>query len=102
MKLLCFAILVCLTIAQNAGTQKQEYHIPFPYSECTKSAGCKTSQGSITLDENWRWMHNVNGYDNCFTGTEWNRNYCPDPQSCTRNCAIDGVPPEDWRNPYGI
>jgi len=46
-------------------------------------------------------VHNVGGYQNCFTGVDWDRNFCPDPASCTRNCAIDGVPAADWSNPYG-
>ena len=41
--------LVGLTLAQNPGTQKAEYHIPFPYSECDKS-GCQSKDGGVTLD----------------------------------------------------
>ena len=46
-------------------------------------------------------MHNVGGYQNCFSGLDWDRSLCPDPASCTRNCAIDGVPASDWGIPYG-
>jgi len=92
MKICLISLLVIGLVAQNIGTQKREYHIPMGYSECT-SSGCSSKQGEITLDENWRWIHNVGGYQNCFTGVEWDRNFCPDPASCTRNCAIDGVPP---------
>lgn len=92
--------LICLTVSQNIGTQKSEYHIPYPWEECTES-GCQTKRGSITLDSNWRWVHANSGYTNCFTGVEWDRTYCPDPQTCTRNCAVDGVPYQDWANPYG-
>ena len=102
MKIFCCLLLISLALSQNAGTQKQEYHIPFPYNECSKSGGCQRKEGSVTLDSNWRWLHNTAGYDNCFTGTEWNRQYCPDAQTCTRNCAVDGVPASDWANPYGI
>lgn len=101
MRKILLALLLTVVFAQNIGTQKQEYHIPFPYSECTGS-GCTTKSGGITLDENWRWVHNNEGYTNCFTGTEWDRTLCPDPQTCTRNCAIDGVPSGDWINPYGV
>lgn len=94
------AFLLALAIAQNIGTQKEEYHIPFPYTDCDKS-GCQTKNGEITLDENWRWIHNVGGYSNCFTGVDWDKSFCPDPASCTRNCAVDGVPAGDWSNPYG-
>ena len=100
MKTYLIACLLALAFTQNIGTQKQEFHIPYPYTECTTS-GCQTKNGEVTLDENWRWIHNVGGYSNCFTGVEWDKNYCPDPASCTRNCAVDGVPREDWANPYG-
>lgn len=93
-------MIFSLAQAQNAGNQKDEYHIPFPYKECQKS-GCQEKQGGVTLDSNWRWTHVTSGYENCFTGTEWNKQFCPDPQTCTKNCAIDGVPSNDWSNPYG-
>lgn len=32
MKIVCLVILIAIAIAQNAGNQKSEYHIPFPYS----------------------------------------------------------------------
>ena len=98
--IVAIALLGTMTLCQNAGNQKQEFHIPFPWQECTKS-GCQKQEGSVTLDANWRWTHSISGYDNCFTGTEWSRQYCPDAQTCTRNCAIDGVPSADWSNPYG-
>ncbi len=46
----------------------------------------------MTLDANWRWTHDKNGYQNCYSGTEWDKNLCPDPITCSKNCAIDGVP----------
>jgi cellulose 1,4-beta-cellobiosidase len=67
MKIYLVACILALALAQNVGTQKQEYHIPVPFTECDAS-GCQTKHGEITLDENWRWVHNVGGYDNCFTG----------------------------------
>lgn len=100
MKTYLLALLLALAAAQNIGTQKQEYHIPFPYTDCDQN-GCQTKNGEITLDENWRWIHNNEGYTNCFSGTEWSSQYCPDPATCTRNCAVDGVPQGDWANPYG-
>ena len=102
MKIFCLVALtlIWITVCQNAGTQKQEFHIPFPWKECTKS-GCQERQASVTIDSNWRWTHSVSGYDNCFTGVEWDKRYCPDAQTCSKNCAIDGVPAADWKNPYG-
>lgn len=98
--LFVFALAVC-SFSQNIGHEKQEYHIPVIFSECS-SSGCNPHLGGVTLDANWRWVHATSGYTNCFTGTEWDRNYCPDPVTCTKNCAVDGVPQQDWNNPYGI
>ena len=100
MKAYLALFLLSLAVAQNVGTQKAEYHLPYPWSKCDQS-GCQTVRGSVTLDTNWRWVHVTSNYTNCFSGVDWDRQYCPDPQTCTRNCAVDGVPVQDWSNPYG-
>jgi len=71
--------------------------------KCTKSGGCQSSQKEVTLDANWRWLHKTGGYDtNCYEGNKWNKSVCPDPETCSRNCGLDGVPQDEWNNPYGI
>ena len=84
---------------QQAGNQKPENHPPLPIQTCTKSGGCQTVQKNVVIDANWRWLHNTGGYTNCYTGTNWNTNYCPDGPTCARNCALDGA---DYPNDYGI
>lgn len=60
--MLCLSLfLISFVLAQNFGTQKTEYHLPFAYSECT-SSGCQAKQGGVTLDANWRWVHVTTGY----------------------------------------
>lgn len=54
------------------------------------------------MDSNWRWTHNTGGYTNCYDGNHWNTQFCPDPTTCSKNCALDGVPWGDWKAPYGI
>lgn len=71
-------------------------------SMCTKSGGCVKQQKSITLDANWRWLHNTGGYTNCYTGASWDPRECPDAETCAKKCALDGVPQEDWKGTYGI
>lgn len=65
-------------------------------SMCTKSGGCQKQQKSVTLDANWRWVHDKNGYKNCYTGNSWDNGECPDDKTCAQNCALDGVPQGDW------
>jgi cellulose 1,4-beta-cellobiosidase len=96
-------ILIALTIlgtvvAQQIGTQTAEKHPALTTTTCSKS-GCQTQDSSIVLDSNWRWVHNVGGYDNCYTGDEWNSQHCPDPVTCAKNCALDGA---DYPGTYGI
>lgn len=52
------------------------------------------------MDANWRWTHGINGYQNCYTGTSWDHNFCPDSVTCAQRCALEGIPSEDWRNTY--
>lgn len=101
MKAALICIFVVVGFGQNIGTYSQEYHIPVSYQTCNSTI-CTTQQGGVTLDENWRWIHQVGSATNCFTGASWNSALCPDPATCTNNCAIDGVPTSQWSSTYGI
>ncbi|EOA87017.1 glycoside hydrolase family 7 protein [Exserohilum turcica Et28A] len=87
--------------AQQVGTSTAEVHPKLTWQTCTGTGGnsCSNKSGSIVLDSNWRWAHNVGGYTNCYTGNTWNTQYCADGASCTKNCAIDGA---DYSGTYGI
>ena len=93
-----FASLLVGARAQQAGTLTTETHPPLTVSQCTAS-GCTTSQQSIVIDANWRWLHTVTGYTNCYTGNTWNATICPDGATCAKNCALDGA---DYSSTYGI
>jgi len=54
------------------------------------------------MDANWRWLHNTGGYTNCYTGASWDNSECPDADTCAKNCAVDGVPQDEWKNTYGV
>ena len=84
---------------QQPGNQKPEVHPPLSMQTCTRSGGCETQQKSVVLDANWRWLHTVTGYTNCYTGTTWDKSLCPDGKTCAANCALDGA---DYVNTYGV
>lgn len=84
--------------AQQAGTQTTETHPSLTVSECTAS-GCTTSDQSIVIDANWRWVHTIDGYTNCYTGNEWDETICTDGETCAANCALDGA---EYEATYGI
>lgn len=86
--------------AQQAGKAKEEEHLPLTLSECTHE-GCVAQSTSVTLDGNWRWTHKTDGYQNCYTGSSWDKTACDTPGDCAKNCALEGVPTADWQNTYG-
>jgi len=92
--------ILCVS-AQQKGTQKTNVNLPMTTQTCTAS-GCTDNSNKVTLDGNWRWTHKVGTSTNCYTGNSWDKTICPDPETCTQNCALDGVPESDWVAPYGI
>ncbi|KAH9474640.1 Exoglucanase [Psilocybe cubensis] len=89
-----------VAIAQQVGTYTAEVHPKLPFQRCTKNGGCVTeTNGQVVLDANWRWVHDKNGYTNCYTGNSWNATLCPDGKTCAANCAVDGA---DYQGTYGI
>ena len=82
--------LVALVAAQQVGTQTAETHPQITWKKCTAPNSCTTVQGEVTIDANWRWLHDKNGYTNCYTGNKWNETICTDAKTCAANCALDG------------
>lgn len=87
--------------AQQAGTLKPEQHLPLPIQKCVKGS-CVAERAEVTMDANWRWIHGVTGYSNCYTGNSWDKTLCPDPVACAKNCALDGVNEQSFRDTYGV
>lgn len=86
-------------LSQQIGTQAPENHPKIEYSTCTVSGGCTGKNGEVVIDANWRWLHSTQGTQNCYTGNSWDKNLCPDVETCSKNCAIDGA---DYSGTYGI
>uniref|UniRef100_A0A6B2L439 cellulose 1,4-beta-cellobiosidase (non-reducing end) n=1 Tax=Arcella intermedia TaxID=1963864 RepID=A0A6B2L439_9EUKA len=93
-----FVVCFAWAYAQNVGTLTAENHPPLTWSQCT-SSGCQPVSGAVVMDANWRWTHSTSSATNCYTGNTWDQALCPDPQTCTRNCAIDGA---DYAGTYGV
>jgi len=94
--------LAASALAQKKGTQTQETHLPMTVQTCSAPGSCTQESTTVVLDSNWRWTHDVNGYENCYDGNDWVDTYCPDSATCTQNCAIDGVDSATWSGNYGI
>jgi len=91
-----------LNLAQQAGTLETEQKPTITLRECTIAGGCTSRQAKLTLDANWRWVHETTGYQNCYTGDSWDKGKCSDPATCAANCALEGVSKEKYEKTYGI
>ncbi|GMF50076.1 unnamed protein product [Phytophthora fragariaefolia] len=101
-----FALLVAVVTmavfqvpAQQAGTSTPEVHPTLVSKQCSKAGGCTAEATSIVLDSNWRWLHQVGDYKNCYNGNQWDATLCSSPQACAQNCALEGA---DYQGTYGI
>ncbi|KAG5635323.1 Exoglucanase [Sphagnurus paluster] len=90
---------LAIVSAQQVGTNTAENHPKLSWQKCTKSGCVAQGSASITLDANWRWVHNIGGYNNCYTGQTWDKTLCPDGKTCVNNCALEGA---DYAGTYGI
>jgi len=95
-------LLPSCSVAQQAGTFETEQKPTITLKECTLAGGCTSKQAKLTLDANWRWVHETNGYQNCYTGDKWDTGRCSDPAQCAKNCALEGVSKNKYENTYGI
>jgi len=95
--------VLSVVYSQNAGHQTQNQFVSMTIEKCSKSNGCTPeSQGSVTIDSNWRWTHKEGSATNCYTGNKWDSTLCPDWQTCTKNCGVDGVDAQTWQGTYGV
>ena len=44
---------------QKKGTNTREQTLEMSFEKCTKNGGCIQQRGGVTIDGNWRWLHNV-------------------------------------------
>jgi len=87
---------------QQVGTTQAEVHPPFNVQECAAGGACSELPGSIVMDMQWRWLHNQGGYTNCLVGGEWNPQYCPDAETCSKTCALEGLDLDAYSQTYGV
>jgi len=97
-KFTALAALMGAAAAQQVGTQTTETHPKMTWQKCSAGGSCSNQNGEVTIDANWRWVHDKSGYTNCYTGNEWNTTICKDSKSCASTCAVDGA---DYKSTYG-
>jgi cellulose 1,4-beta-cellobiosidase len=85
--------------AQQVGTSQAEVHPSMTWQSCTAGGSCTTNNGKVVIDANWRWVHKVGDYTNCYTGNTWDKTICPDDATCATNCALEGA---NYQSTYGV
>ncbi len=95
-KVAAFSTFLALVAGPQAGTQTTEPHPKMTWQKCSAQGSCTTVNGEVTIDANWRWVHDKGGYSNCYNGNKWNETICKDAKTCSSNCAVDGKPSCSW------
>ncbi|RAH67783.1 putative 1,4-beta-D-glucan-cellobiohydrolyase [Aspergillus aculeatinus CBS 121060] len=85
--------------AQQVGTYTTETHPSLTWQTCSGSGSCTTTSGSVVIDANWRWVHEVGGYTNCYSGNTWDSSICSTDTTCASECALEGA---TYASTYGV
>jgi len=101
-------LLLSTAAAQQAGGINSNDLMPFPVGECKADGTCTDAETKLSLDSNWRWTHQVDASENCYTSNEWKTKggdvVCKDgaTKTCAKECAVGAWPKEQWEAPYGV
>lgn len=98
-KFTALAALVAAASAQESCSLTAETHPSLSWSQCTADGSCTQVSGSVTIDANWRWLHQLDSAENCYTGSEWNSTYCSTGADCASKCCLDGA---EYQATYGV
>mmetsp|Transcript_28224 Transcript_28224/g.81049 ORF Transcript_28224/g.81049 Transcript_28224/m.81049 type:complete len:547 (+) Transcript_28224:63-1703(+) len=91
--------MLSAALGQQVGPLGPEGHLRMAIEQCTTAGGCVTEDTQIVMDMNWRWLHNIDAYNNCLTDS-WDPELCPDPETCAKKCALEGVAAEKYTSDY--
>lgn len=97
-KFATLAALVASAAAQQACSLTKETHPSMTWAKCAAGGTCTNVAGSVTIDANWRWLHQLDSATNCYNGNEWNTTYCATDAACASKCCVDGA---DYSGTYG-
>ncbi|SPO05179.1 probable cellulose 1,4-beta-cellobiosidase [Cephalotrichum gorgonifer] len=89
--------MLATAMAQQVGTEQTETHPKITWKNCS-TGSCTDVNAEIVIDANWRWVHEIDGYENCYDGNVWT-DKCSSADDCAKNCAVEGA---DYSKTYGI
>merc|ERR1719222_181868 len=82
--------------AGQAGTLQTENHPAMTWTDHGES-----KNGKVVIYANWRWTHKTGETTNCYTDNLWDPTLCPDKDTCTQNCVVEGAD-QDYTDTYGV
>ena len=88
--------------AQLQGHLSTEEHPRLIVHHCTKAHGCVAHEKSVVMDANWRWIHQHNASVACYDDNKWSTTLCPDVATCAKNCAVEGITSQQYKETYGV
>jgi cellulase len=91
LKLTTWQLLLAAATAQQIGPYTAEVHPKLTTWACTKAGGCVAQNTSVVIDANYRWVHQVGGYNSCTASSGLNTTICPNATACGTGCALEGV-----------
>jgi len=94
--------LVLASTCQLRGNFSVEEHPKLIVHQCTLADGCVPTTKSVVMDANWRWIHGAGATTNCYDSNKWDPTLCPDVETCTKNCAVEGIAETHYRDTYGV
>jgi cellulose 1,4-beta-cellobiosidase len=96
MKSTVLASSIAIAASQQAGTLQAENHPAMTWTDHGES-----KNGKVVIDANWRWTHKTGETTNCYTDNLWDPTLCPDKETCTQNCVVEGAD-QEYTDTYGV
>merc|ERR1712070_426448 len=87
---------IAIAAGQQAGTLQAENHPAMTWTDHGE-----TKNGKVVIDANWRWTHKTGETTNCYTDNLWDPTLCPDKETCTQNCVVEGAD-QEYTDTYGV
>jgi len=97
--LLVSIALLAAPSAQQQGTYEPEVHQKLQWSRCGPDKTCSPVNGQITMDADYRWLHERNTYKDCHYDGHWDELVCNGTAACTDKCVLEGA---SYKYVYGV
>nr|ATQ35969.1 endo-beta-1,4-glucanase [Talaromyces piceae] len=89
--ILALGVLAALPLASAQSRGTADAHPQLVTYKCTTGGGCQEQSTSVVLDFTFHWIHEKDGDTPCTNNGSVDSSLCPDTETCTQNCVVDGT-----------